>query len=66
MSCYATELKETLDIFYEGAGYKLASKFYIPVLKRTKEYWRISGYFSVDSLTVIAVGLAGLIKKTGE
>jgi superfamily II DNA or RNA helicase len=66
MSCYATELKETLDIFYEGAGYKLASKFYIPVLKRTKEYWRISGYFSVDSLTVIAVGLAGLIKNNGR
>jgi len=66
MSCYATELKETLDIFYEGVGYKLASKFYIPVLKRTKEYWRISGYFSVDSLTVIAVGLAGLIKNNGR
>jgi superfamily II DNA or RNA helicase len=66
MSCYATELKETLDIFYEGAGYKLASKFYIPVLKRTRQYWRISGYFSVDSLTVIAVGLAGLIKNNGR
>jgi SNF2 family DNA or RNA helicase len=66
MSCYAAELNDQLDIIYEGMGSKLASEFYIPVLRRTKQYWRISGYFSVDSLTVIAVGLAGLIKNNGR
>jgi len=66
MSCYAAELDDSLDIIYEGMGSKLAEKFYIPVLKLTKQYWRISGYFSVDSLAVIATGLARLINNNGR
>ena len=66
MSCYAAELDDHLDIIYEGMGSKLASEFYIPVLQRTNQYWRISGYFCVDSLVVVAVGLAGLIKNNGR
>jgi len=66
MKCYASELGNSLDIIYEGLGSRLAYEFYIPVLQRTKLYWRISGYFSIDSLTIVAVGLAGLIKNGGK
>ncbi|MEM2373283.1 MAG: helicase-related protein [Thermoproteota archaeon] len=44
----------------------MAYEFYIPVLKRTKSYDRLSGFFSADSLVVIAVGLAGLLKNNGR
>ena len=66
MSCYKLELGEKLDIIYEGLGARLASEFYIPLLRRTKSYSRVSGYFSVDSLVIIATGLAGLIKNGGR
>jgi superfamily II DNA or RNA helicase len=66
MVCYKPELGERLDIIYEGLGARLASEFYIPVLRRTGEYWRVSGYFSVDSLVIISTGLAGLIKNGGR
>jgi len=66
MTCYQRELGKELDIVYEGEGSKLAVGFYIPVLRRTKAYYRVSGFFSVDSLTVIATGLAGLIKNEGK
>ncbi|MEM2614124.1 MAG: helicase-related protein [Nitrososphaerota archaeon] len=65
MSCYV-DLAANLDIIYEGEGNKVASEFYIPVLKRTKSYDRLSGFFSADSLVVIAVGLAGLLKNNGR
>jgi len=66
MTCYERELSSQLDIIYEGEGSKIATRFYIPVLKRTKSYFRISGFFSADSFTVIATGLAGLIKNDGN
>jgi SNF2 family DNA or RNA helicase len=55
-----------LDILYEGDGNKIAREFYIPVLKRSFSYHRVSGYFSVDSLVVVAAGLAGLINNGGK
>jgi superfamily II DNA or RNA helicase len=65
LMCYTSELAEKLDIIYEGLGARLASEFYIPLLKGTKQYSRVSGYFSVDSLVVVATGLAGLIRNGG-
>jgi len=52
-----------LDIFYEGDGNYIAREFYIPLLSLSSYYDRISGFFSVDSLVIVAAGLAGLIKK---
>lgn len=66
MICLENELGKSLDIEYRGEGRYIAQKFYIPVLKRTKFYDRISGYFSVESLVITASGLAGLIKNEGK
>ena len=66
MKCYKEELGDYIDIEYSGDGHEMAQRFYIPVLKLTKKYDRVSGYFSVDSLVVIATGLAGLIQNQGN
>ena len=59
MSCFHEELEQTLDIMYDGDGHEMARRFYIPVLRLLVKYDRVSGYFSVDSLVVVASGLAG-------
>jgi superfamily II DNA or RNA helicase len=66
LACLREDLKSSLDIFYEGDGDKIARDFYIPVLKRSSSYDRVSGYFSVDGLVVVAAGLAGLIDNGGK
>jgi SNF2 family DNA or RNA helicase len=66
MRCLEDDLKKSLEISYGGEGRSIAQQFYIPVLKRTKFYDRISGYFSVESLVITAAGLAGLIKNEGK
>ena len=40
--------------------------FYIPVLKETKEYYRLTGFFSSSSLAIASKGIAGLIKNNGK
>jgi len=66
VNCLKSALESSLDIFYEGDGNKIAKTFYIPVLKQSSSYKRVSGYFSLDSLVVVATGLAGLIKNDGK
>ena len=66
MHCFEQELKNKISIGYRGEGKHIAQEFYIPVLKRTTFYDRISGYFSVESLVITAAGLAGLIKNNGK
>ncbi len=66
MKCLEQDLQKSMEISYRGEGKKIAQQFYIPVLKRTKFYDRISGYFSVESLVITAAGLAGLIKNEGK
>jgi len=66
MTCIKQDLQRSMEISYRGEGKTIAQQFYIPVLKRTKFYDRISGYFSVDSLVITAAGLAGLIKNEGK
>mgnify|MGYP001027721792 CR=1 FL=1 len=66
MPCFKEELEGSLDIMYDGDGHEMARRFYIPVLRLSKEYDRVSGYFSVDSLVVVAAGLAGLIGNRGS
>ncbi|KUG17549.1 hypothetical protein ASZ90_012763 [hydrocarbon metagenome] len=66
MNCTFEDLKLQLAINYTGDGKKIGRDFYIPVLKRSKRYDRLSGYFSLDSLVVTAVGVAGLIANGGS
>jgi len=66
MKCIKQDLQRSMEISYRGEGKTIAQQFYIPVLKRTKFYDRISGYFSVESLVITAAGLAGLIKNEGK
>ncbi len=66
MNCIENDLRNSLDISYRGEGSQIAHSFYIPVLKRTQFYDRISGYFSIESLVITAAGLAGLIKNEGK
>jgi hypothetical protein len=57
------DLDDYLDIIYEGSGHKIAKEFYLPVLSKSTRYDRASGYFSVDSLVVIATGLSKIIQN---
>lgn len=66
MDCLREGLQSSLDIFYEGDGNKIARDFYIPVLKRSTSYRHVSGYFRVDSLVIVAAGLAGLLSNGGK
>jgi ERCC4-related helicase len=66
MGCLCAELGSTLEIMYEGDGNVIAQRFYIPVLKRCRSYDRLSGFFSADSLVVVAAGVAGLLKNDGR
>lgn len=65
MPCLRDDVGRSLDIMYEGDGDAIAKRFYIPVLKSSSRYDRISGFFSVDSLVVISTGLAGFIRNGG-
>jgi len=39
--------------------------FYIPVLSNSKEYWRLTGYFTSGSIRVAAMGIRRLIQNGG-
>ncbi len=66
MRCFKEDLGSKLDIVYEGEGENIAREFYIPVLRDSHNYRRVSGYFSIDSIVVVATGLAGLIRNGGR
>lgn len=51
---------------YDSSKNVLLEDFYIPVLGAAKEYWRVTGYFSSNSLTVAAKGIGQLIKNNGK
>jgi len=64
--CFKIDLGDLLDIEYSGDGHQMAKSFYIPTLKLSKRYDRVSGYFSVGSLVVVSTGLARLIGNEGR
>jgi len=66
MSFTFQTMNPAIDIGYSGDGRKIVRDFYIPVLQRSVAYYRLSGYFSLESLTVTAGGLAGLIQNGGH
>ena len=59
MSCFHEGQEQTLDMMYDGDGHEMARGFYISVLRLSVKYYRVSGYFGVDSLVLVASGLAG-------
>lgn len=61
-------LKDLSDIKsgYDSGFDDILNDFYIPVLKETKYYKRIAGFFSSSSLSVAARGIAGLIANEGH
>lgn len=44
----------------------ILNDFYIPVLKESISYFRISGFFTSESLAIAARGILGLIKNEGK
>ncbi|PHJ13831.1 restriction endonuclease subunit R [Fervidobacterium sp. SC_NGM5_G05] len=44
----------------------ILNDFYIPVLKKSVNYFRISGFFTSESLAIAARGILGLIKNEGQ
>lgn len=54
-----------LKSVYSSEDVDILKDFYIPVLSISKEYNRITGFFSSDSLAVAAKGITGLIKNNG-
>ncbi len=56
------KLKES----YESGIDDLIKDFYIPVLKKSISYDRITGFFSSSSLAIAARGIAGLAKNKGK
>ena len=60
-------LKELqLKKVYDSENNNLLEEFYIPVLKETKIYKRITGYYSSSSLVVAAEGIAELFINGGR
>ena len=50
---------------YDSDVDNLIYDFYVPVLKKTVDYWRLAGYFSSNSLAVAARGITGLLENNG-
>ena len=55
-----------IKIKYDSDNSDILNEFYIPVLSRSVEYYRLSGFFSSTSLAVSAQGLEDFIKNNGK
>ena len=56
----------SIDFEYRSDTQNIVQEFYIPCLSVSKEYYRAVGYFTSDSLELVARGLEALIKKQGR
>lgn len=61
MSFKDLDLKRT----YSSENDDILTNFYIPVLKESISYFRISGFFTSESLAIAARGILGLVKNDG-
>lgn len=61
MSFKDLDLKRT----YSSENDDILTDFYIPVLKESISYFRISGFFTSESLAIAARGILGLVKNDG-
>ena len=57
------ELK--LDIGYNSEIRDVTRDFFVPILKMSKSYRRVSAYYSSNSLKLIAEGLSAMITNDG-
>lgn len=55
-----------IKIKYDSDNSDILNEFYIPVLSVSKEYYRLSGFFSSTSLAASACGLEKFIKNDGK
>ena len=55
-----------IDFEYRSDTQDIVQEFYIPCLSVSTEYYRAVGYFTSDSLELVARGLEALIKKEGR
>lgn len=62
MSLKNIEIKDS----YESDINDILHDFYIPVLKESIEYYRLSGFFSSQALAIAARGISGLIRNGGR
>lgn len=51
---------------YSSDNDDILNDFYIPILKASKEYFRLAGFFSSKSLAISARGISGLLKNGGN
>ena len=56
----------SIDFEYRSDTQDIVQEFYIPCLSVAREYYRAVGYFTSDSLELVARGLEALIKKEGR
>jgi len=52
--------------FYSSDEDDILNDFYIPALKETRSYTRLTGFFSSSSLALAARGIKGLIENEGD
>ncbi len=64
MSLQDIEIRSTYETGKDP--FKLVNEFYIPVLQESKDYYRISGFFSSSALTIAAKGIEALINNGGK
>src|SRR3989338_5977494 len=55
-----------LNIEYNSEITDVARNFFIPVLKMSKSYRRVSAYYSSNSLKLIAEGLSAMVNNDGK
>ena len=59
-----TDLK--ISLLYAGYGETIKNDFYLPVLRNSVSYNRLSAYFSIQSLVNVAEGIECMMKKEGS
>ncbi len=56
----------SLRSFYSTTGHRILSEALTPILSRSTNYDRLTGYFSVESLASVASGLEAIYRKSGQ
>lgn len=57
---------ESLEPSYDSDVNDILNDFYIPALKQSNYYYRLTGFFSSTSLAVAARGIRGLLENNGK
>jgi superfamily II DNA or RNA helicase len=52
--------------FYSTTGHRILNEALSPILSRSTNYDRLTGYFTVESLASVAAGLEAIYRKSGK